>query len=417
MRRPRRARGRGGARRSTTPTSSPCSTSSPTAGAAFWSGSWCAASRWTSSSASWRDDEAVLAAAQLCDALAYAHAQGVVHRDVKPQNVMVDTPRRRQGHGLRHRPPGRRRHADRRRRAARHGRLHVARAGGRPPRRPAERRLLGRHAALRAAGRPQPGARRHRRRDGRQHPRPAASRPSRQLRPDLPRELCDVVAAACSLRAGERPTAAETAEALRALAGRLEGGRRLHPQRLLAPLRRLRVVGRARRSAPPWRPSASPACSRACRPTRRPGRCRSWPSPPPSGSSCRASAWPSRWASAAFPLFNVSLRPASPTCRSPWSSFVAFRRRPLFCVWPVLALLLVPVSGTLLAVCAAAAFGRRRAPWSPPGRRSSPIFVVALAAAARAAFAGYQARGLLAARLDRGRRPGHAAGRRRLASC
>ena len=37
---------------STTPASSPCSTSSPTAGAAFSSGSWCAASRWPSSPAS-----------------------------------------------------------------------------------------------------------------------------------------------------------------------------------------------------------------------------------------------------------------------------------------------------------------------------------------------------------------------------
>jgi eukaryotic-like serine/threonine-protein kinase len=36
------------------------------------------------------DGEATEAVAQVLEALAYAHGQGVVHRDVKPQNVMVD---------------------------------------------------------------------------------------------------------------------------------------------------------------------------------------------------------------------------------------------------------------------------------------------------------------------------------------
>jgi len=57
------------------------------------------------------------------------------------------------------------------------------------------------------------------------------------------------------------------------------------------------------------------------------------------------------------------------------------------------------VAGALLAPCAAAAFGRRRAPLVAAWAAIVTFFVVALSGPARAAFAGYQARGQLAARL------------------
>jgi len=344
-----------------------------------------------------RDDEAVLAVAQLCDALAYAHAMGVVHRDVKPQNVMVD-----QRGVVKVMDFGIARLADADTLTA-EGEL-LGTVAYMSPEQAAGRRVgppTDVYSAgvllyeLLAGANPVRGAT-----AGETFANILAGRiaPLEQLRPDLPRQLSDVVAAACAQRAAERPSAAAMADELRALSGRLGGGRHLRPQRLLAPLRRLEVVA-ARALG-----SALAAAGLAALLTRLPAYPAGWTLTlaliaaalwlvvPAAGLAFALGA-------AAFPLFNVSSSAGVAYVAVALTVFLLFRRRPLYCVWPVLALLLVPVFGTLLAVCAAAAFGRRRAPLVAAWTAIVTYLVVALAAPLRSAFAGYQAPGLLAGRL------------------
>ena len=132
------------------------------------------------------EDEAVRLTLQIARALGFAHEHGLVHRDVKPQNVLLNGDGRAKVTDF-----GIARSLDVKGGLTQtghrdgHERLHRARAGARLARRRAERHLLARRGALRAADRrgAVPGRQLRRGRDA-AHQRAAAERaraPARRL--------------------------------------------------------------------------------------------------------------------------------------------------------------------------------------------------------------------------------------------
>ena len=316
--------------------------------------------------------------------------------------------RPRQGHGLRHRPPHGLGHADGRRRRDRHHRLHVAGAGGRTPRPAAERRLLGRHGAVRAARRGPPAARGHPGRDALQRRRRAAAVAGRAAAGPAGR----------ARHAGRRRLRAAPVRAADADVPQ-RGLRRPAAQREppgAAPAARPSAwCGRS--AAPPRSPSApaarrsppspAPSSSARCPPTRRAGRCRWSPSAAAVWAVVPEAGLAFLLGSLAFPLFNVSLSLGGAYLAFAVALFLVARARPIVALWPAFALVLTPAYLTLLAPAAAALLGRVRGPLTAAWAGVGTVLFLLLTRAPRGPFTLEQPRWRVARRRRRGRRPVH----------
>ncbi len=336
---------------------------------------------------------------ELLNGLAYAHSQGIVHRDVKPQNVMLDA----DGHvkimdfgiarmldadtltedgdvigtvaymspeqaaGRRVQPPSDVYSAGMV--------LYELLAGVNPLRGDTPAETLSNVAAGRL---PSLG----------------------DLRPDLPSELIDLIDDATAPHAAERPTAPELSGALDELlrSGRLSARRLQQAQRLVRPLRRAGVVAERAGGAV----LAAFTCGGVL--AALPAYPQSWTLPLVAVSTAAWAVVPQvglAWLLGvlAFPVFNVSLSLGVAYLVGAVVLFLLARARPVSAVWPALALLLAPLSLALLAAAGAAALGRVRGPLTAAWAGAATFLVLVVRGEPSGPLTLFRPVGPLAARL------------------
>jgi len=342
------------------------------------------------------DGDVVAIGVELLDALAFAHSQGIIHRDVKPQNVMLDAAGHvkvmdfgiarlmdsdtltqdgdvigtvaymspEQAAGRRVGPPSDVYSAGMV--------LYELLAGEHPLRGQTPAETLSNVAAGRL---PSLGV----------------------LRPDLPQDLVGLIDHACAPRPGERPTAAELSEAFDELlrSGRLRGQRLLRAQRLLRPLKRAGFV--AERAAGAGLAAVTSGVVLGALPAYP----QSWTLPliavctavwavlPQGGLAFLLGAL-------AFPVFNVSLSLGAAYLAFAVALFLLTRARPIVALWPTLALVLTPLYLTLLAPAGAALLGRVRGPLAAAWAGAGTLVYLLLLRAPRGPFTLFQPRWRLA---------------------